>query len=149
MVFAERSADRLYLRLARPETPPRRALADEGRESPVMFGDKKDPLSDCPMFGGSPGRNMANTVDRNIPTEWNVQEGQRKNIKWVAKLGSSAFGGPVISGGKVYVGTNSANSNGKAVLMAFNEADGKFLWKIVHDFPDDPLFNEAREQGFA
>jgi outer membrane protein assembly factor BamB len=101
------------------------------------------------MFGGSPGRNMANMIDKNIPIEWNVEEGKRNNIKWVAQLGTLAYGGPVISGGKVFVGANSANSNGKAVLMAFNEADGKLLWRIVHDFPDDPLFNEARSAGLC
>ena len=119
------------------------------RETPVVFQDKRSPVDDCPMFGGSPGRNMANTLGKNIPTDWNIEEGKRKNIKWAQQLGSSTFGGPVIAGGKVYVGTNGANSDGKAVLMAFNEADGKFLWRIVHDFPDDPLFNEARSAGLC
>src|SRR6478735_3955337 len=75
-----------------------------------IFGGTKAPdaraLSDFPMFGGSPGRNMANTVDKNIPIEWNVEEGKHKNIKWVAPLGSLAYGGPVIADGKVYIGTN-------------------------------------------
>src|SRR5438477_6748256 len=27
-------------------------------------------------------RNLANVVDKNIPAEWSVQEGARKNTKW-------------------------------------------------------------------
>ena len=43
---------------------------------------------------------------RTFPTEWDV-EGEDKNIKWSADLGSAAYGGPVIAGGKVFVGTNN------------------------------------------
>ncbi len=35
----------------------------------------------------------------------------------------------------------------KAVLMAFNEADGKFLWQIVHDIPDAPTFQMVLGYG--
>src|SRR5262245_3244924 len=34
------------------------------------------------MFGGSPSRNMVNPLDKDIPTEWSVEQGQEKNIKW-------------------------------------------------------------------
>jgi len=30
-----------------------------------------------------------------------------KNIKWIAKLGTQAYGNPVIANGRVYVGTNN------------------------------------------
>jgi outer membrane protein assembly factor BamB len=96
-----------------------------------------------PMFGGSPYRNMVNLTDKNPPVSWDVEEGKQKNIKWVAPIGKYSFGGPVVADGKVFVGTNNDNprdpkikERDKAVLMAFNEADGKFLWQIVHDLPD-------------
>src|SRR5437899_8017877 len=57
------------------------------------------------MFGGSVQRNMVNTVEKNMPTDWDVKTG--KGIKWVAELGSKAYGGPVISGGKIFIGTNN------------------------------------------
>src|SRR5260370_13740997 len=41
---------------------------------------------DCPMGGCSWSRNPVNTRDKNMPTEWSTEEGQRKNIKWVARL---------------------------------------------------------------
>ncbi|MCI0638293.1 MAG: PQQ-binding-like beta-propeller repeat protein [Gemmataceae bacterium] len=108
-------------------------------------------LSDSPLFGGSPQRNMANVKDKNIPAEWVVEEGKHKNIKWIADLGSKAFGGPVIANGKVYMGTNKARDpkikGAKAALYCFNEADGKFLWEAVHEIPPSDIFDEARSYG--
>ena len=107
------------------------------------------------MFGGTTARNMANTLDKNIPTTWNAEEGKLKNVKWIAEVGNYCYGGPVVADGKVFVGTNNQrprdkNVKGlKAVLMAFDEADGKFLWQIAHDTPDDPLFDEARACGLC
>jgi outer membrane protein assembly factor BamB len=107
-----------------------------------------------PMFGGTPERNMANVVDKNIPTDWSIEEGKRKNIKWMAELGSYAYGGPVVAGGKVFVGTNNAaprdprnKGRDKAVLMAFNESDGKFLWQIVHDIPPLEILSQVMNLG--
>src|SRR5262245_32980728 len=57
------------------------------------------------MFGGTLGRNMVNTFEKNVPTEWDLDS--KKNIKWSAELGSRAYGGPVIHGGKIYIGTNN------------------------------------------
>src|SRR5713101_7556520 len=102
-----------------------------------------NPLTAWPMFGGTLSRNMVNTADRNMPTEWNVEEGKQKNIRWLARLGSTSYGGPVIAGGKVYVGTDNVKPRDpkikghKAVLMCFAEADGKFLWQAVHDIPPE------------
>src|SRR2546430_1250659 len=110
--------------------------------------------SESPLFGGTPQRNMVNPLDKGIPTEWNVEDGKFKNVKWVAKLGNKAYGGPVIAGGHVYVGTNNADPRDravkdkkKAVLMCFNEADGAFLWQATHDIPADDIFDDVRTLG--
>jgi outer membrane protein assembly factor BamB len=107
-----------------------------------------------PMFGGTPARNMVNATDKNIATNWSVEEGKQKNVKWMAELGSYAYGGPVVADGKVFVGTNNtaprdAKNKGKdkAVLMAFNEADGKFLWQIVHDIPPLEVLSQVMNLG--
>src|SRR5438876_6024845 len=87
-----------------------------------------------PMFGGTPARNMVNPTAKNVPTEWAVEEGKQKHVKWVAALGSKAYGGPVIAGGKVFVGTNNPNPRDpkvkgpKAVVMCLDEQTGKLLW---------------------
>lgn len=108
-----------------------------------------------PMFGGSASRNMVNTQDQNIPTEWSVAEGKTKNIKWAVDLGSKAYGGPVFAGGRIFVGTNNSRPRDpavkkqKAVLMCFNEADGKFLWQATHDIPPEETFADALPQGLC
>jgi outer membrane protein assembly factor BamB len=116
-------------------------LANHG--APPQQPKAPDKTAPWPMFGGTPSRNMVNVTDKNIPTTWNVEDGKRKNIKWVADLGSYSYSGPIIADGKVFVGTNNYNrrdakikDKDKAVLMAFNEADGKFLWQLVHEMSD-------------
>ena len=64
-----------------------------------------DPGSkDWPMWGGTPDRNMVSSM-KGIPTTWDVKT--KKNVKWVAQLGSQSYGNPVVAGGQVYVGTNN------------------------------------------
>src|SRR5581483_3996242 len=89
------------------------------------------PAADWPMFGGTPQRNMVNLTAKGVPTDWSVEEGKLKNVKWVAEMGNKAYGGPVIADGKVFVGTNNAaprdpkvKGKKKAIVMCFNEADG-------------------------
>ena len=90
-----------------------------------------------PMFGGTVHRNLANPNESGLPENWSIQEGKTKNVKWSAKLGSKALGGPIVAGGRVFVGTNhphgSDDEEPKGVLMCFRETDGKFLWQAVHD----------------
>lgn len=60
-----------------------------------------------------------------------------KHLKWVAKLGSHAYGTPTIEGGRVFVGTNNEvprnpNATGdRGIMMAFDEATGKYLWQLA------------------
>jgi outer membrane protein assembly factor BamB len=98
---------------------------------------RSDPgTGDWPMWGGTPDRNMVSNM-KGLPTTWEVKT--KKNVKWVAELGSQTYGNPVVSGGVVLVGTNNEamkdpNVKGdKGILMAFRESDGQFLWQAVHD----------------
>ncbi len=91
---------------------------------------------DWPMWGGTPQRNMY-SPGKNLPSTWDIGEG--KNIKWKVEIGSTSYGNPVVSGGKVFLGTNNDNprnleiTGDKGVLMCFRESDGKFLWQAVSD----------------
>jgi outer membrane protein assembly factor BamB len=108
-----------------------------------------------PLFGGTLSRNMVNLVEKNMPQEWSVEPGKEKNIKWVAKLGSRSYGGPVVAGSKVYVGTNRAAPQDppvpgdKGVIQCFSEADGKFLWQSIHDKLPSGLVNDWPDQGIC
>ena len=91
---------------------------------------------DWPMWGGTLSRNMTSD-ETDLPAEWDTATG--RNVKWVAELGAMSSGNPVVAGGKVFVGTNNDRprdrgvAGDKGILMAFREADGAFLWQMVHD----------------
>jgi len=83
------------------------------------------------MFGLTPSRNMA-SVETGVAEKWDVDSGQ--NILWSASLGSQTYAGPVVFGGKVYVGTNNESMKNPDIkgdhgnILAFNASDGTFLW---------------------
>ena len=101
---------------------------------------------DWAQWGGDSHRNNS-PVGYDIPTEWEVGEfdyrtgewdpTKAENIKWVAKLGSQTYGNAVVSGGKVFVGTN--NSGGwlerypsnvdLGCMIAYDLETGDFLWQ--------------------
>src|SRR6266542_6049899 len=82
---------------------------------------------DWPMWGGTPDRNMVSNM-KGLPITWDVKT--KKNVKWVAALGSQAYGNVVVAGGMVFIGTNNEGlrnpkvTGDKGVLMAFRESDG-------------------------
>ena len=77
---------------------------------------------DWPMWGGTPDRNMVSAM-KGLPSEWDVKT--KKNVKWVAELGSQSYGNPIVAGGMVFVGTNNElvrdpkQPGDRGVLMAF------------------------------
>lgn len=142
----------LSLALAGPDTP-----ADEPKPTSPPAAAK----TDWPMFGGTPARNMVNLTDKNIPARFDPED--KTALLWKADLGSKAYGGPVIAGGRVYVGTNNArprndrdihrNKNGeiepidKGILMCFDEKTGKFLWQAVTDKLESGRVNDWPDEG--
>ena len=100
---------------------------------------------DWPTWGGNSSRNMV-SVESQIVMDFNpgemdddekVDMSTTKNIKWVAKLGSQAYGNVTISNGRVFVGTNneSPRDEGKkgdrGVVMCFDEKTGDLVWQLV------------------
>lgn len=104
--------------------------------------------ADWPMWGGSPSRNMVST-GKNLPAPEEISAGKflpksetidpksTKHVRWVSKLGSQAYGSPVVAGGRVFVGTNNEaprdpkQTGDRGVLMCFDEKTGEFLWQLV------------------
>jgi outer membrane protein assembly factor BamB len=107
---------------------------------------------DWPMWGGTPDRNMTSSM-KGLPTDWDVKT--KKNIKWVASLGSQSYGNPVVAGGMVFVGTNNEflrdpkQPGDRGVLMAFRESDGEFLWQHTHVKLEAGRANDWPFQGIA
>lgn len=105
-----------------------------------------------PMWGGTPDRNMVSLM-KGAPATWDVTK--KTNVRWVATLGSQSYGNPVVASGVVLVGTNNEGlrdpkvKGDKGVLMAFNEADGKFLYQLVSDKLASGRVNDWPYQGVA
>ncbi len=86
------------------------------------------------------------STERGLPDSFDPASG--KNIKWVAKLGTESHSTPVISGGRVYIGTNNGeprdpkHQGDRGVLMCFDERDGNLLWQlVVPKREEDPYFD--------
>ena len=88
------------------------------------------------MFGNTPSRNMISN-ETGLPTSWDIESGE--HVKWSAEVGSQSYGGPVVAGGKVFVGTNNEGlrnptlENDRGVVMAFDADRGEFLWQMTHE----------------
>ena len=129
------------------------------------------PAGDYAMFGGSPSRNLVHPVPVGLSHEFPIDPEDDKvrvlgrRVKWKATLGSRAYGGPVVAGGRVYAGTNNENPRNprdragsssvgpagepldKGVLMCFEEATGRFLWQMVHDKLASGQVNDWPKEG--
>src|SRR5258705_6148784 len=125
-------------------------LAAVGQSPRIAASDPG--TGDWPMWGGPPDRNMVSNM-KGLPTEWDVQT--KKNVKWVARLGSQAYGNPVVADGKVFIGTNNESprdpkqTGDRGVLMAFRETDGEFLWQQTHEKLSAGRANDWPFQGVA
>jgi outer membrane protein assembly factor BamB len=119
----------------------------------VSVSPAGDPgTSDWPMWGGTPDRNMVSAM-KNAPTYWDLNT--KRNIKWVATLGSQTYGNPTVAGGKIFVGTNNEGlrdpkqPGDRGVLMAFRESDGQFLWQHTNEKLAAGRVNDWPFQGVA
>lgn len=116
--------------------------------APVLASDPG--RDEWPMWGGTPDRNMVSNM-KGLPIEWDLET--KKNIKWVAALGSQSYGNPVVAGGMVFVGTNNEElrdpeqGGDRGVLMAFRESDGEFLWQATSEKLASGRVNDWPYQG--
>jgi outer membrane protein assembly factor BamB len=130
-------------------------VAVQGPRGNVQADVPKNERGDWPLFGGSLSRNLVNLTDKDVLTTWDVRKGMEKNVKWNAPLGSKAYGGPIVAGGKVFIGTNNNSprdpsiKGDKGVLMCFRESDGEFLWQAVHDKLEAGRVNDWPEEGIC
>jgi len=114
---------------------------------------------DWPMLGGRPDRNMV-ADEKGLPAAWSwdpdpKKNVPKKNIKWIADLGTMAWSTPVVAGGRVLIGTNNEKprdpqvKGDRGVLMCFSAADGSFQWQAVHEklHPNDQ--HKAMDEDWA
>ncbi len=101
---------------------------------------------DWETWGGGPKRNMV-SPEKGLPESFDsgefkegteqVDMSTTENIKWVAKLGSQAYGNVTISQGRVFVGTNNESprdpkhEGDRGIVKCFDEKTGEFIWQLV------------------
>ncbi len=115
--------------------------------------------ADWPRWGGRDDSNMV-SEEKGLPESFvpgkkrsdgsGIDLSTTENVKWVARLGSQAYGTPTVAGGRVFVGCNDATledpqfkpTRGGAV-KCFDEATGKLLWELAIPRKEtkDPNFN--------
>jgi outer membrane protein assembly factor BamB len=135
----------------KPETP----VVETVKETVEVKKDEPAASRNWSLFGGSIQRNLVNLVETNMPTSWSIATGKEKNILWSQDLGSKAYGGPIVAGGKIFIGTNNdvprnpKITGDKGVVMCFQERDGKFLWQTVHDKLEAGQVNDWPREGIC
>jgi len=101
--------------------------------------------SDWPVWGGNGSRNMI-SHEKEIMMDFNPGEmddnekvdlSTTQNVKWVAKLGSQAYGNVTIGNGCVFVGTNNESprdpkkKGDRGVVLCLDEKTGELKWQLV------------------
>jgi outer membrane protein assembly factor BamB len=93
------------------------------------------PTPERAMLGGSPSRNNV-SGEKALPASFDLATG--RGVKARAELGNESYAGPVVAGGRVFLGTNNERprnpgvSGDRGVLLAFSAVDGAFLWQATH-----------------
>ena len=105
---------------------------------------------DRAMFGEFPTRNSV-SAEKGLPSTWDTQTGT--NILWSQPAGSQSYAGPVVAGGRVFIGTNNeGNRNPKikgdrGVIMSFDAKTGDFLWQMATEKLSSGRVNDWPQQG--
>lgn len=108
--------------------------------------------ADQPQWGEAWSRNMVSS-ERNLPDSFDPKTG--RNVKWVEQLGTESHSTPVVSGGRIFVGTNNGeprdpkHQGDRGVLMCFEEKTGRFLWQLVVPKREDDPFLDWPNSGIS
>jgi outer membrane protein assembly factor BamB len=108
--------------------------------------------ADQAQWGEAWSRNMV-SQERGLPDSFDPATG--RNVQWVAALGTETHSTPVISGGRVFIGTNNGEprdpkyQGDRGVLMCFDEKDGQLLWQLVVPKREDDPFLDWPNSGVS
>lgn len=91
--------------------------------------------ADWPSWGGQASRNMASETEKGLPDWYSLggiqfDPAETKNVKWFVKLGACTCGSPVVSQGRVFIGTQGASPDDD-ILLCVDEQTGRELGRFV------------------
>ncbi len=113
----------------------------------LSIAASKLPAADWPQWGGRADRNMV-SVEKGLPDSFEpgrkrpgggIDMATTENVRWVGRLGASAYGNPTVAGGRVFFGTDDLTvgeddrftSTRGGLVKCFDEATGDLLWQLV------------------
>jgi outer membrane protein assembly factor BamB len=115
--------------------------------------------ADYPQWGAAWGRNIVST-EKGLADSFDLKTG--RNIAWRVALGTETHSSPVVSGGRVLIGTNNSqprdpkHGGDRGVLMCFDEKTGALVWQLVvpkrsedqyFDWPKSGISSPATVEG--
>lgn len=125
----------------------------------LLLTTNQSPAADQPQWGSAWTRNLASS-EKNLPDHFDPAT--KENIRWVADLGTEGHSTPIVSGGRVYIGTNNGtpkdpkHTGDRGVFMCLDEKDGHLLWQLVvpkldedkyYDWPNTGMSSPATVEG--
>ena len=113
----------------------------------LVLGAGNALADDWSQWGGGIQRNLV-SHETGIPAAFHPGKKKRdrlgfdpataKNVRWMTRLGSENYSGPVVARGRVYVGTNDEDlddpryrSTRGGVLVCLDEKTGDLVWRLV------------------
>ena len=89
--------------------------------------------ADWPSWCGQSSHNMASETEKGLPESYalggmNFDSAATKNIKWFVKLGDFTGGSPVVSHGRVFIGTKEGRED---FLLCLDEQTGRELGRFI------------------
>jgi outer membrane protein assembly factor BamB len=108
--------------------------------------------ADQPQWGEAWSRNMVSR-EQGLPERFDPKTGE--HIKWVAKLGTQNHSTPIISRGRVYIGTNneeprdSKHKGDRGVFFCLDEKTGELLWQLVVPKRDEDAYMDWPRMGMS
>ena len=104
--------------------------------------------ADRSQWGEAWSRNQV-SPETHLPAVFDPESGL--NIQWSVPLGTETHSTPVLSNGRILIGTNNEvprdarHTGDRGILMCLNEEDGRLLWQLVVPKRDeDPYFDWPR-----
>ena len=101
---------------------------------------------DWPQWGGTASKNMAAPGAKGIRIDFDPGRSQgrsdvidpatTKHVRWIAKLGSQAYGNVTVAGGRIFIGTNNASPRDpkyrgdRSVVYCLDEKTGELIWQF-------------------
>jgi outer membrane protein assembly factor BamB len=104
--------------------------------------------ADWLQWGGTDDRNMV-SPEKGLPESFlpgnkrtdgsGIDLATTKNVKWVARLGSAAYGNPTVAQGRVFIGTDDLTVSDDprfkrtrgGLVKCLEESTGRLLWQLV------------------